>query len=425
MQRSEFSRLVWARHFRLLVGVRVAGSMADGLLQAALTSFVLFSPERQPTPLKVLTAFGVLLLPYSFLGPFVGVVIDRWQRQRILVVSTLLRAVCVLAVAATVSSGNDGRGLALIVLAALGVARFVQATLSAALPHVVDEDLLIAANAVAPTAGTLMSIVGGLIGLTITTALGGGDEISVVLACVAAVLHVGASMIAARIPYRLLGPEHPSHRTLWDVLAWLRSGIQHLRHHTSATRAIVTVSLHRMAFGGATLLTLILMRNAFNGLADSNAALQQFSFAIGFAGGGAFIGALLTPPMSAHFGVVRWARGVLLGASFVVGAGYAYGIMFAPDANAYRAVLAGATAIGFAGQCVKICSDSIVQTTIDDAFRGRVFALYDMSLNVAIITGTAIAAYTLPTDGRSLLYVGLLAGIVALASSIRNTTVRN
>ena len=99
--------------------------------------------------------------------------------------------------------------------------------------------------------------------------------------------------------------------------------------------------------------------------------------------------------------------------------------MFAPDTNAYRAVLVGAAAIGFAGQCVKICSDSIVQTTINDAFRGRVFALYDMSLNVAIIAGTAIAAYTLPTDGRSLLYVGLLAGIVALASSIRNTTVKN
>lgn len=420
MQRADFGRLIRARDFRLLVGVRIAGSTADGLLQAALTSFVLFSPERQPTPMKILTAFGVLLLPYSFLGPFVGVVIDRWRRQRILVIATLLRAVCVLVVAATVATGNDGRRLALVVLIALGVARFVLATLSAALPHVVDEDLLVAANAVAPTSGTLMSIVGGLVGLGIATTLGGGDHTSVLLICTAAALHVTSSLIAARIPVDLLGPERPSKRTLWDVLAWLLSGLRHLRAHPRATRAIATVSMHRMAFGGATLLTLILMRNAFNPADQANAALQQFSFAIGCAGGGAFIGALLTPPMSERIGVVRWARSVLFGASLVIGVGYLYGVLRAPEHGAYVMVLLGATAIGFAGQCVKIASDSVVQTTIDDAYRGRVFALYDMSLNVGIIIGTALAAYVLPTDGRSWIYAVLLAATVGIASTIRN-----
>ena len=420
MQKADFRRLVLARNFRLLVAVRVSGTFADGLLQAALTSFVLFSPERQPTPVAVLTAFGVLLLPYSFIGPFVGVVIDRWRRQRILVIATLLRAVGMLAIAATVSSGEDGRGLALVVLVALGIARFVLATLSASLPHVVDEDLLVSANAVAPTAGTLMSIVGGLVGLTIATSLGGGDQVSVYLVCAAAALHVVASLFASRIPRDLLGPHKPERRTLWDVLAWLNGGLQHLRQHPRAGRAIFTVSLHRMGFGGATLLTLILMRNAFHTVEEANEALQMFSLSIGFAGGGALIGAILTPPMTERLGVVRWARLVLFVASMVIFGGYGYGVLRAPETAAFAMVLLGATAIGFAGQCVKICSDSIVQTTIDDAFRGRVFAVYDMSLNVAIIIGTAIAAYTLPPTGQSLIYVGVLAGIVALASTIKN-----
>lgn len=420
MQRSDFERLVRARDFRNLVGVRIAGSFADGLLQAALTSFVLFSPERQPTPVKILTAFGVLLLPYSFLGPFVGVVIDRWRRQRILVIATLIRALCVLGVAATVAIGNDGRGLAVMVLVTLGVARFVLATLSASLPHVVDPDLLVAGNAVAPTSGTLMSIIGGLTGLTITTALGGGDGVNTWLIASAAVFHVLASFIAMRIPVQLLGPDHPSHRTLWDVLAWLMSGVHHLRAHPRAARAIATVSMHRMGFGGATLLTLLLMRNAFHTVDEANRALEQFSVAIGFAGGGAFVGAILTPPLSDRFGVVRWARLVLFFASLAIAAGYLYGVWRAPSTGAFIAILVGATAIGFAGQCVKISSDSVVQTTIDDAFRGRVFALYDMSLNIGIIIGTALAAYLLPASGQSALYVCLLAGTVALASLIRN-----
>lgn len=420
MQRADFGRLVRTRDFRLLVAVRVAGTFADGLLQAALTSFVLFSPERQPTPAAVLMAFGVLLLPYSFIGPFVGVVIDRWKRQRILVIATMLRALGMLAVAATVASGNSGRGLALVVLIALGIARFVLATLSAALPHVIDDDLLVSANAVAPTAGTMMSIVGGLVGLTVATAFGGGDHVSVYLICAAAALHVVASLFAARIPRDLLGPHRPERRTLWDVLAWLNGGLQHLRQHPRAGRAIVTVSLHRMGFGGATLLTLILMRNAFHTVSEANQALQMFSLAIGFAGGGALFGAVLTPPVTERIGVVRWARLVLLAASLVILVGYGYGVLHAPDRAAFVMVLLGATAIGFAGQCVKICSDSIVQTTISDAYRGRVFAIYDMSLNVAIIIGTALAAYTLPTTGQSLGYVALLAGVVAIASAIRN-----
>jgi len=50
MDRGQLPRLVRDRRFQRLVAVRVASTTSDGLLQAALTSFVLFSPERQPTP---------------------------------------------------------------------------------------------------------------------------------------------------------------------------------------------------------------------------------------------------------------------------------------------------------------------------------------------------------------------------------------
>ena len=76
------------------------GSLGDGLLQAALATFVLFSPERQPTPQAIAGAFAVLLLPYSLIGPFAGILLDRWRRRNVLVRANLLRAVAVLAVAA-------------------------------------------------------------------------------------------------------------------------------------------------------------------------------------------------------------------------------------------------------------------------------------------------------------------------------------
>ena len=85
-------RSVLASHnFRRLYSIRLAGQFGDGLLQSALATFVLFSPEREPDAVRVAAAFAILLLPYSFIGPFAGVLLDRWQRRNVLV-PTLQRA---------------------------------------------------------------------------------------------------------------------------------------------------------------------------------------------------------------------------------------------------------------------------------------------------------------------------------------------
>lgn len=416
MDRGQFPRLVGDRRFQRLVAVRVASTTSDGLLQAALTSFVLFSPERQPTPGKILVAFGALLLPYSIFGPFVGVLIDRWQRQRILIWATVARSAAVLGVAWLVAGRRTGSSLAIAVLVALGIGRFVQATLSASLPHTVDPDLLVAGNAVAPTAGTLTSILGGMVGVSISTLLGGSDGASVVIICVAAVGHLVATFIAGFIPRNELGPDERRRKTLFEVLAWLRSGVQHLAQRPHAARAVLRVSMHRIAFGGATLLVLMLTRNSFNDISKATRALGEFSFVIACAGAGAFVGALLTPPMTDRVGVVPWARRVLIGSAIVIAGAFMFSTTHVLSRWGLPAALLASTFIGFAGQCVKISSDTVVQTEVEDSHRGRVFALYDMALNVGIVAGTAAGAATLPVSGQSPVFAALL-GVVLLAAA--------
>jgi predicted MFS family arabinose efflux permease len=53
----------------------------------------------------------------------------------------------------------------------------------------------------------------------------------------------------------------------------------------------------------------------------------------------------------------------------------------------------------FFGQNVKVTNDALVQSKIDDYFRGRVFAVYDVVVNFAIVSGGLIAALLLPTTG--------------------------
>jgi ATP phosphoribosyltransferase regulatory subunit HisZ len=55
----------------------------------------------------------------------------------------------------------------------------------------------------------------------------------------------------------------------------------------------------------------------------------------------------------------------------------------------------------FFGQNLKVTNDALVQSKIDDYYRGRVFAVYDVVVNGAIVSGGLIAALLLPPSGVS------------------------
>ena len=56
-----------------------------------------------------------------------------------------------------------------------------------------------------------------------------------------------------------------------------------------------------------------------------------------------------------------------------------------------------------AGQSMKVTNDALIQSRIIDDYRGRVFAIYDMTVNTGIVIGALFAALLIPTSGRSLL----------------------
>ncbi|HLN76626.1 MAG TPA: MFS transporter, partial [Nocardioidaceae bacterium] len=146
--------LLRGKWFRRLFSVRITSQFADGVFQVALASYVIFSPERAPSPAAIAGALAVVLLPFSVLGPFVGVFLDRWSRRQVLAISNTIRVVLVAAIAVGVAAHVPVQAVLVLILAALSVNRFLLAGLSASLPHVVDPPDLIMANAVTPTSGT-------------------------------------------------------------------------------------------------------------------------------------------------------------------------------------------------------------------------------------------------------------------------------
>ena len=128
----------------LLLQIRWLGQFTDGLFQSALASFVLFSPERQPSAVAAALAFTVVLLPYSLVGPYAGVFLDRFSRQKIVQVANIFRAADLIIIAFAIKNGLTGVLLTLLVLVAFGINRLILAGLSAGLPLIVEKEELIA-----------------------------------------------------------------------------------------------------------------------------------------------------------------------------------------------------------------------------------------------------------------------------------------
>ncbi len=377
-----------------ILTIRWSGQLTDGLFQSALASFVLFSPERAPNAISAALAFAVVLLPYSLIGPYVGIFLDRFSRQRIIRNCNYLRAANLLIIAWLVNSSSTGIILTLFVLFAFGVNRLILSGLSAGLPLLVKKEELIAANALAVTGGTIWVVIGGGIGIGIKNLLSqnaDADFADAVVILIAALGFLTAALACFRLNKYEIGPaEH-------EVIAESRGykevleGLAILRSHSDALRGILSIGIQRGGITALTLMALLLERNTFNDPADPDAGLAGFGMALAIAGIGIGIGAIISPYGVVKFGRHKWMRLLMF--------------LCVPPLLIYAAgineisMIASAFLVGLCGQGIKVTNDALVQSKITDEYRGRVFAFYDVAVNAGIVTGAIGAALILPDNG--------------------------
>ncbi|MFI1014529.1 MFS transporter [Streptomyces sp. NPDC020965] len=392
-------------NFRRLLTVRLLSQCADGVFQVALATYVVFSPEKQTSPAAIASAMAVLLLPYSLIGPFAGVLLDRWQRRQIFLYGNLLRAVLASGTALLILASVPDWLFYASALSVTAVNRFVLAGLSAALPRVVDQDRLVIANSLSPTAGTLAATAGGGLAFAVRLVSENSDAAVVLLG---AALYLCSALAALRIGRQLLGPDPgltpprlavaltSTARGLWD-------GLHHLRERPAAARVLTAMTLMRFNYGALTVMVLMLCRYAWYEKEQDGLALLGLAIAV--SGAGFFVAALVTPWAIGRLGRYGWLV-ACAGAAAVLEP--ALGLPFAPGP-----ILVAAFVLGFITQGAKITTDTVVQTSVDDAYRGRIFSLYDVLFNVSFVGAAAVAALLLPADGRSVQLVILVALIYA------------
>ncbi|OKK18249.1 MFS transporter [Streptomyces sp. CB00455] len=413
--------LLRLRDFRNLLAVRLLSQAADGVYQVALATYVVFSPEKQTSPTAIASAMAVLLLPYSAIGPFAGVLLDRWRRRQVFLFGNLLRAFLACVTGVLIVAHVPDWLFYASALSVTAVNRFVLAGLSAALPHVVDSGRLVTANALFPTAGTLAATAGGGLAFLVRVLDSGSDALVVLLG---AALYLCSALVSLRLAVGLLGPDHPPGRTHPSVgegialtARGMAEGLRHLASRREAAQALTAMTAMRFCYGALFVMLLMLCRYAWSD--NESDGLALLGVAIGVSGAGFFTAAVVTPWLVGRLGALGWIALCSASAAVLVPA---LGLFFAPGP-----MLAAAFVLGLATQGAKISTDTVVQSRVDDEYRGRVFSVYDVLFNIAFVSAAAVASLMLPADGRSaplILCVAVLyaATAVLLRRQIRRFT---
>jgi MFS family permease len=405
--RGNVRALVAIRGFRRILAVRLTSQFGDGLFQAALAGSVLFNPAQQTSPVKIAIGFAVLLIPFSILGPFVGVFLDRWSRRNVIYGANIIRAAFALPAAILIWTGGVGLAFFTCALVIAAINRFFLAGLSAALPHVVPEDLLVTNNATSSTLGTVAYSLGiGTTALALHTVLPTNDHGYAGFCAAGSICYLAAALIArASFARAALGPDRALPGTdvlVGDIVAVAKgmvAGAKHLAQRRQVAAAMGVQALCRSLYGVLTLATLLLYSRFF--FHNYTAAIGGLGVIVVVGSVGAVAAAFITPYATRRFGGRRWIIAVTALVAVVLPP---LVFPFIP------ALLVVATfLLNVSSQSTKIVVDTNVQVYCEENFRGRVFSVEDTLFNVFFVLGLFVAALTLPNNGHSTTALGIVA----------------
>ena len=358
--------LLRQRNFALLWFGGLVSLAGDWILYGALPFFVY---ERTHSTTATAGMIAAELGPSIVLGSFAGVYVDRLDRRRLLVATNVLQA---LAVSALLFVAHGGP-LWVVYAVAAGqsvLSSFSQPAESALLPSLVAPEVLLAANSLAALNVRIARLVGVPLGGILLGLLGLAP---VVLADTASFLAAAALIAAVVAPPRLLIEEAASFSGEW------RAGLTLIRREHAI--AVLFGVLGLMTFGGTMLdpLYVAWVRDSLHRGPQVYALLLTAHAVTGI------FGSLALGAWGARFS----PRLLVASTSFVAEAALIVKFDVPTVELAFAlSLLGGATAA-----VSSIAVQTLVQRTVREDLRGRVFAALGASGALFSLAGAVVGRY--------------------------------
>ena len=393
---KQYQQIISSRsYFPLWLG-QLVSNFGDTLNYVALVVLVY---RLSGSGLAVSLTVILEIVPVLLLAPIAGVIIDRFPRKAILVISDLTRAGLI----GLLIFANQTWQIYLLVACMTAVSVFFNPTLQAIIPNVVEGDALLAANSVAWSTTQLVQIIasalaGGLIATIGTTPAFGFNAVSFIFSA--------WMILQLRLPVRTMIVAQPKKRGFAAWIADLRAGLKYARQDRFISRFLIIQALASLSVGATGALLIVLSQQHLH------LPPEGFAWLLLVIGVGALLGPLLFGSFVQNYRNVRYLfvpyiiRGIgdilialLTPLPFVLVILFIYGLN---------------TSIGM------VVYNSIMQSQVPETVRGRIYTLMDFVWNFMQLISLVLGGIFVDRLGiQTIYYIGgtllIVTGILGLA----------
>lgn len=370
------------RNFSLLWFGQLISLLGDWILFVALPFYIY---TLTGSALATGVMFIVQTLPRLFLGSVAGVFVDRWDRRRTMYVADLMQA-CVLLPLLLVHSGQWVWIIYVFAFVESCVSQFFIPAKGAIIPHLVDEQHLVAANALNSSSEQITRLVGPVLGGALFALSG----ITSVVFVDSASFLVSAIMIMLIVlprvetepekttPTGALGPATSAAVTVEAVWREWLEGLSLVRKDRLITAIFAAMGVAMVGEGLIEVLLVPFVKDVMHGNAEVLGWILTAQAIGGIAG--SFLLSSVSKKISPRQ-LVGWS-GIALGVILLI-------ILNFPSLALVLALLAlaGLPVIGF-----YVNLYTLLQINVADKYRGRIFGAYTTIQALAMLVGMGLAS---------------------------------
>ncbi|WP_217177024.1 MFS transporter [Streptomyces sp. AC495_CC817] len=392
------------RAFRLFWSATTLRAFGGAIAGVAFQVLIVTVIAASPVEIGVLSALGVV--PYLFLGLVIGALMDRWSRQRTLVVTSIGRAIVLAAVPVLLLTGTLTFWSLAVVILALGILTlFADSAGQPLLPALVPRNALVPANARLGQSETVAATAGPAVGGALLNLLG-----PPLLFVVESVIHAVSAVLQSRIRVQEAGPPpREEGRHLGHEIA---DGLRYTYRHR--TLRPLALSVHIWFLGNSLVATLF----AVYVLRELGAAPWVYGVALAFGGVGGFVGAVLAPSLGRRFGA---GRAILCGRLLVVIPWAALALVPVDVVRSTPALLVLVSGVQFVyglSMGIEDANDSgYRQAVAPDGIQGRMNSTIRTVNRVVFFFGALLAGALAMLVGYALTFA-LAAGVFVIAALV-------
>lgn len=392
------------RAFALFWSATTIRAFGGSIAGVAFQILIVTTLAASPLEIGMLSALSVV--PYLFLGLVVGALMDRWRRQRTLVVTSIGRAIVLGAVPLLlIFDALEFWSLAVVILMLGILTLFADSAAQPFLPHIVSRGSLVMANARLGQSETLATTGGPALGGALLNLLGAPFlfAFDAAINAVSAVLQSRIKVDEVQPPPRA-GGHHIGH----DIVEGMRYTYRH------RTLRPLAVSVHVWFLGNSIVATVF----AVFVLRELRLEPWSFGLALACGGVGGFVGAMLAPALGRRLGA---GRAILLGRVLVIVPWAALAVVPISASSSLALLLPLISAVQFVyGMSMGIEDANDIgyrQAVAPDEIQGRMNSTIRTVNRVVFFFGALLAGVLATFLGYSLT-LGVAAGIFAVAASV-------